>query len=643
MHKRYLVFLLFFITVIANAQVTSTSWWTWVNGDSTINNTGVYGIQGNSSVTNKPGARRYSVSWKDATGNLWMFGGQGYAASGGTGFLNDLWKYDPSINQWTWINGDYATGITPSYGTRGVATSTNKPGARYSSISWTDASGNMWLFGGYGFATDGLGYLNDLWKYNPSTNQWTWMKGDTTTNSIGAYGTQNISSPTNKPGARYGSISWADASGNLWLFGGYGYATAGSNDFNDLWKYNTSTNEWTWIKGSSTVNSAGIYGSIKIAADANTPGARRYSTGWSDNTGNLWLFGGYGYASGSGVNFINDLWKFNTNTNQWTWMNGDSTTNNAGMYGVQGTSSVSNKPGARYISTSVKDAAGNAWLIGGYGYAANDGGYLNDVWKYNMSSNEWTWVKGDNNANNYAVYGKQSTTTSYLPGARQSMLSWTDNADNIWMFGGHGYTVDGGSGYLNDLWKFGGVQNLLPLTITFVKAYTISNNVQVEWNVENAATINKFEIERSADGISFMKTGEKTKDINNGKAYTWVDIAPLENNNFYRIKLIEHSGNARYSQVVQVNFSNNKKGISISPNPMINQTINLQLINQTKGIYEVRMYNNIGRQVYKNKIQHQGGSSVYALQISNGFTHGLYHFEISNAAGATIKSVVVHP
>ena len=36
--------------------------------------------------------------------------------------------------------------------------------------TWIDSSGNLWLFGGYGYDSTGqLGYLNDLWQYDPST------------------------------------------------------------------------------------------------------------------------------------------------------------------------------------------------------------------------------------------------------------------------------------------------------------------------------------------------------------------------------------------------------------------------------------------------------------------------------------------
>jgi len=44
------------------------------------------------------------------------------------------------------------------------------PGARNSISSWIDSSGNLWLFGGYGYdSTGNVGYLNDLWQYDPST------------------------------------------------------------------------------------------------------------------------------------------------------------------------------------------------------------------------------------------------------------------------------------------------------------------------------------------------------------------------------------------------------------------------------------------------------------------------------------------
>jgi hypothetical protein len=54
----------------------------------------------------------------------------------------------------------------------------------------------------------------------------------------GAYGTLGLGSAINAPGARYAAVSWTDISGHLWLFGGNGYDSAGTNAaLNDLWEY----------------------------------------------------------------------------------------------------------------------------------------------------------------------------------------------------------------------------------------------------------------------------------------------------------------------------------------------------------------------------------------------------------------------
>ncbi len=55
------------------------------------------------------------------------------------------------------------------------------------------------------------GYMNDLWRYDPATKQWTWISGSNTINQAGIYGTKGVPDAANVPCARYMSISWADS------------------------------------------------------------------------------------------------------------------------------------------------------------------------------------------------------------------------------------------------------------------------------------------------------------------------------------------------------------------------------------------------------------------------------------------------
>ena len=213
--------------------------WTWVGGSDTPNATGVYGTQGIAATSNVPGARMGGSVWLDASGNVWLFGGLGLSQGGLTQEYNDLWEYSPSSGQWTWIGGSDGPNAAAVYGTERAGAVGNSPGARVSAVSWTDRSGNFWLFGGYGYAQLGnLGALNDLWEYNLGTSVWTWIGGTSATAVPGNYGTQGVPSLSNAPGAREQAAGWLDSSGNFWLFGGFGFDSSGvQDDLNDLWSF----------------------------------------------------------------------------------------------------------------------------------------------------------------------------------------------------------------------------------------------------------------------------------------------------------------------------------------------------------------------------------------------------------------------
>jgi len=421
------------------SPITSVSYtfqqWTWVSGDSTTDEAGVYGTS-----SDKPGARDSSVSWTDPDGNFWLFGGLGYDTDGISGNLNDLWKFDGA--KWEMVSGDTA------YGQPGEYNEPYQPGARYWSASWTDTDGNLWLFGGFGLDTNGdEGDLNDLWKFDRSSEEWEWVSGYDT------YGQQGES---DLPGARDSAVSWTDLEGNLWLFGGYGLDMYGEEgNLNDLWEFDTTSEEWTLVSGSDAIDEEGNY----EPGETNYPGARYGSVSWTDTEGNMWLFGGaFYYDDGEEYSYnFNDLWKFDTATEEWTWVSGSDSPDESGVYGTIGTAGESNMPGARSYSLSWIDSSGSLWLFGGLGYDSSGSyGDMNDLWKFNPSTAGWTWVSGSNSAGHSGVYGSKGTpSVSNTPGARTSAVSWIDSDDNLWLFGGYYYDNDDGYEYdLNDLWKF---------------------------------------------------------------------------------------------------------------------------------------------------------------------------------------------
>ena len=353
----------------------ATGLWTWVNGPNTINSTGSYGSVGVAAPSNLPSARHQPVTWTDTTGHLWLFGG--FTDSPGIGgLLNDLWSYDIATNQWTWVSGSNTPNASGIYGTQGVASVGSAPGARLAPVSWRDSTGHFLLFGGNGLdaASGSANDLNDLWSYDPATNLWTWLSGSSASSSPGSYGTLGVAAAANVPPARNAAVSWKDAAGHLWLFGGSG--------LNDLWSFDLASGQWTWRSGSTTSGASGVYGTQGVPAVLNVPGARSSGVSWADSAGLLWLFSGYGQDSTGTGGFLSDLWSYDPSTGQWTWQSGAATGNNPGVYGTLGVAAGANAPGGRIDALSWTDGTDHFWMFGGYGYdSSGSQDDLNDLWQ----------------------------------------------------------------------------------------------------------------------------------------------------------------------------------------------------------------------------------------------------------------------
>jgi N-acetylneuraminic acid mutarotase len=485
----------------ASAQSSSSNEWTWMGGSNIVPSAfgyeaGVYGALGTPAAGNIPGGRSDAVSWTDRQGNLWMFGGLLFTS--GLNYFNDLWEFNPSANEWTWMGGSNTFGsncpVISSlancgqlgvYGTMGTAAAGNVPGGRYQTTSWTDNNGHLWLFGGLGFDSVGnWGALNDLWKFDPATKEWTWVAGSNTVpvnsacNSCilgqpAVYGTLGAQAAGNTPGGVWGSSSWTDKSGNLWLFGGLGMGLGGNSGvLNELWEFTPSTGEWGWMSGSNLIpfNSTGengVYGTLGTPGPENVPGGRLDAATWLGANGTLWLFGGDGYDDDTNFGALNDLWEFDPATSQWAWMSGSAKNSCAaygqsncglpGVFGTLGTAAAGNVPGSRFVTSAWTDSNGHFWLFGGKGFDASGSlNYLNDLWQFDPATVEWTWMGGENDDQVSAgIYGTLGTAAAQnLPGARQDSTSWTDNNGNFWLFGGAGYDSVGIYGYLNDVWVY---------------------------------------------------------------------------------------------------------------------------------------------------------------------------------------------
>jgi N-acetylneuraminic acid mutarotase len=570
--------LLLFPIYFLHAQVSNNSNWAWMNGDSILNQPGFIAPVGLQVKENKPCARHGAVKWTDANGNFWLYGGTGWAYSNRAS-LNEMWKFEPLLNEWTCLK-DRTPSKFPVYGVRGFGSPGNTPGSRINALSWTGADGYLYLFGGVS-----QDYYNDLWKYDTQTNIWTWLKGDSIGTNRSVYGVQGIPGIANNPGSRNGADGWADADGKLWLMGGYGYTSTDYDYLNDVWKYDPISNNWTWVKGDTSISNIGVYGKRNIESPANHPGGRAYASAWTDSEGNFWLYGGEGYDATTITLASNDLWKYNPVTNNWAWVDGDSADQQPASFGTRTVPAASNHPGGRSKAVNWTDAAGNFWMMGGYGYTNTTGfreeGGLNDVWKFDKVTKYWTWVKGDTILFSDGMYGRIEIPDAVNnPPARAAAVSWTDAGGNLWLMGGYRYNGHGPGifGFLNDLWRFSDASILLPVKSITFNARRKSEVVELQWATVAEENSRGFEIQRKNDdnpgyhNIAFVSskavTGYTSKlnyqynDLNDATSITW-----------YRLRQIDTHGKEIFSEIKTVNGLKTKSGMAVYPNPSKGETV----------------------------------------------------------------------
>lgn len=634
MHRRIAPMLCSIALALISAVELRGQIWTGTSNEY-INQNGIYGTRGIPDPGNRPGSRLSAVTWVDGSGDLWLFGGWGYSGAGGTVTLNDFWRM--GSGGWTWMGGSNTTGnVASNYGTKGIALPTNMPGSRMQSCASTDNAGNLWLFSGNGKdANPGTGGdLNELWKYNIASGMWTWVSGSNLKNQPGIYGTMGVPSPTNQPGSRENATCWMDNANNLWVFGGYGYDSASrTGGLNDLWKYDISNGMWTWMKGSNIVNQGAVYGTKGVPDIQNTPGYNLGLPAWKDNNGDLWLL------------TVTYLWKYTIATNCWTWIKGPSGSGCAGVYGTQGVPDSMNIPGERNWSAAWKDGTGNFWLFGGSGCGFSPGtGRLNDLWKYDPSSEYWTWVRGSNAVNQPGVWSSVNPSTN-TPCGRYKAASWTLPNGNFMLFGGRG-----SSGYLGDFCIFDFY--LFPVEISSINGRWEDSRVHLTWRTATETNNHGFEIQRSIAPAQdrweirgfVAGSGSSTSDHD----YSFIDEHMAEDEMAgqlsYRLRQIDNDGTSQYSPVIEIFPIVERASIMVN-SPYPQPAENMAFVRFTLPVREeisIALYDVLGRDVlelHKQQLYDAGTHTVKVLW--NEISPGLYLLRLEGSHVHVATSIIV--
>ncbi len=173
------------------------------------------------------------------------------------------------------------------------------------------------------------------------------------------------------------------------------------------------------------------------------------------------------------------------------------------------------------------------------------------------------------------------------------------------------------------------ISAILPVTFTKVNATQNNKKVDVEWKVAAEQNIEQYEVEHSANGIKFEKIATVASKGNSVlNAYLIQHEKPVTGDNFYRIKAIEANAGRSYSKIVKVKVDAGNNSFTVTPNPVVNNKLNVLFTNKQSGDYEIRLVNTSGQILFTKNIYHDGENSPKTIILPSGIRSGMYQLEI---------------
>jgi len=170
----------------------------------------------------------------------------------------------------------------------------------------------------------------------------------------------------------------------------------------------------------------------------------------------------------------------------------------------------------------------------------------------------------------------------------------------------------------------------LPVILVGFNASLGKNSVNLTWTTEEEINSDYFDIEHSADGLTWGSIGtlpaQGVSDV--PVNYSFTDISPVKGINYYRLQMVDRDGKYAYSDIKAVRLFVN--GISLFPNPAVD-LVNLSLGSDVTGDLTVRLINQNGQLMQEQKLTNAAGTTV-SFGVA-GYAQGSYLLELIDNKG----------
>ncbi|HLP13415.1 MAG TPA: T9SS type A sorting domain-containing protein [Flavobacteriales bacterium] len=190
----------------------------------------------------------------------------------------------------------------------------------------------------------------------------------------------------------------------------------------------------------------------------------------------------------------------------------------------------------------------------------------------------------------------------------------------------------------------GSVPSTLPVQLlTFVVKPIDNSRALLNW--ETAAEINndRFEIERSKNGIDFEYIGsvKGCGNCNSQKQYAYTDIYPYEDVSYYRLKQVDYDGEYEYSPTRAIEIAN-APTVQLFPNPTNGSELFVNVDKFETNDVSIYVTDIAGKLVVTETVELKNSSGKYRLIFDSKPEAGVYLVTVKSAQKTVSSRLIVN-
>ncbi len=182
--------------------------------------------------------------------------------------------------------------------------------------------------------------------------------------------------------------------------------------------------------------------------------------------------------------------------------------------------------------------------------------------------------------------------------------------------------------YMGDARPFLDITYSIPVPvelISFTARAENNKNVMLNWSSAIEDNFLGYEIQHSKDYMNWNKIG--FKNASGAGNYSMLHSNPLNGNNYYRLKMIDHDQSFEYSDVRIVNIKDHKFTINVYPNPF-NQQIHIKGLQNEK--VDLLIYDTMGRIIYNRSFEAGFIQQDFIIQMNENLASGIYMLHVNS-------------